>query len=185
MSFYSPQGMAATVGGYFRQEIINISDRDAEVLANIIVGLGRVFYDITSAIKPMAIEPTAMQMRSRNPIAAYSLPTLGSARNDAEFLVNSQIAEAVSNNPAASPLIFMLQTRLTSKGNDFIDYLTSKDYISEDGVIKSKLQTKVVDDYISDKSKAQKKFTYFIDVSVPIEVRERIGKPISEMQRAN
>lgn len=183
MSYYTPEGMLQTVAGYFRQEKVEVSLDEAELLAIIIVTLARIFYEIGKPIKPMDIDETALKMRTRNPIAAYSLVTLGSARNDEDFETNLALTKRVAKDPFSSPLVFMLQTRLTSKGNTFIDYLSAKGYLDENGSIVKLPSPSVVDDYIGESSRNSAPFIYFVDESVPLSDRDRYCKPISDELR--
>lgn len=182
MSFYSPEGMFSTVSGYFRQENINVEPEYAEMLAHIIVAVARNYYDILAHIETKDIDDTAQQMRSRNPIAAYSLPTLGTARSDEDYQMNLAIAKRVAANPLSSPLVFFLQTRLTSKGNDFLTYLQSKGYMDENGIITKKLTPQLARAFVEEASNGgQDKFIYF----VPGEIRNADGAVIGNKLSAD
>lgn len=183
MSYYTPEGMESTVAGYFRQEDITLSEQEEWLLSHIIVCLGRLFYEINSKIDNKDIDSTAEQMRSRNPIAAYSLPTLGTARNDDDFATNIEIAKQVFTDPLSSPLIFFLQTRLTSKGNDFLDYLTSEGYLDENTVLTKRLPNDIGSKYIKYCEGKNKLFRYFITEQAYNKFKPSTAKLISQNMR--
>lgn len=121
MSCYYPEGMQNTISGYYRSKPINLTKQQMSILASIIVTLGHVMYSISDECDLADLEETARQMKSRNPIAAYSLPTLGNATNEQDSQRNVELTRKFLEDPESHHPVYSLQTRLTSKGNTFID----------------------------------------------------------------
>lgn len=153
------------------------------MLSHIITCLGRLFYDINHKIPNKDLVGTAEQMRSRNPIAAYSLPTLGTARSDEDYAINLDIARKIYSDPNASPLIFFLQTRLTSKGNDFLEFLTEEGYLDENTVLTRKLPNNIASQYIKRCEKNGKTFKYFITQEAYNKFKPTTAKAITNDMR--
>lgn len=121
MSCYYPEGMQNTIAGYYRSKPIELNKEEVNTLATIVITLARAMYGIDSPVQLADLDTCAQQMKGRNPIAAYSLPTLGNATNDADFEKNKQLTREFLADPDSHHPVYSLQTRLTSKGNTFID----------------------------------------------------------------